>query len=463
MSHHRTPLVTSLLISILMAFPIFRAPAAPQNAMVYGDAGRTFADTVGLNVKYSQGEPQKDLPLLKELGVRWVRDGVSWPEIEPAPGQYVEFPPAFQERLKFYKTNKIGIVFLLGYENPKAYPDTPDKPHNAFNAKGFGGYAAAVARMLKASGVRFTLEIWNEPHNFGIAKAFGGAWNAKAPSPWVDHYIEMAHEAVARVKAVDPRITMIDCDDMWVIHYWFLEKGLPAKLDGFGFHPYAPGGPEKAAVDQDTDWVKPFTAVDADGSFQSAVRRLQEAGKAKLGHTPQMWATEWGWTLGEKSPRGPVTEELLAGLLPRAFVTADAAGVKTVCWFSSYDSVDGPMGLRANNGTKRKMYFAMQAMTREIGQYRLVKQIAGADHLTSGTQAYLFRHGRHIKAVAWNIDGPASVTIACNKRGPISIHDVFGNPLPAAQIANGSITLTLGPSPIYIEGIDGDVKLVPNS
>ena len=215
--------------------------------------------------------------------MKWVRDTVVWPEMEPTPGQYGDFPEAFQERLKFYKENGIGVIFGLWYNNPKAYPNTPENPGHSIDAKAYGRYAVEVAKLLKASGVRFVLEIWNEPHNFVIRKLLGGEWNARPPSPWVDHYVEMVREAVTQVKAYDAGFKLLNDDDMWVIHYWFLEKGLPPELDGIGFHPYVNNVPEIAAVDQDTDWAKPFTLVDADGSFRSAVRRLREQSRLKIG------------------------------------------------------------------------------------------------------------------------------------------------------------------------------------
>ncbi len=436
--------------------PAMAAPAAPPVP-----AHRPFGDIVGLNVKFGQGEPMDRLPEIKDLGVRWVRDMVDWPSIEPAPGQYITaFPADFQKRLDYYKANHIGIVFLLAYENPKAYPDTPDNPNNQYNAAAFGRYAVAAAKLLNASGVRFVLEIWNEPHNFGLAKAFGGNWNAKPPSPWVDQYVKMVDNAVADVKAYDPKVTLLDCDDMWVIHYWFLEKGLPPTLDGFAFHPYA-GYPERAAVDQDTDWVKPFTAVDADASLTSAVRRLRARGAEKLGHTPQMWATEWGWETGGKSPKGTLTENMIAAYVPRAFIVADAAGVQTVCWFSSEDSVDGPMGLTENDGTKRKQFYAFQTMTRQLGAFTLVKQIAGQDHQSSGVQAYLFHGPGGDKAVAWDIDGTSPASLHWQgPAAPQAVDDVGqAVALPAAQ--DGTIRLTLSPSPIYLSGVPADVSVGP--
>ena len=432
------------------------APAANPNTK------RPLGDIVGLNVKFSQGQPMSDLPQLKELGVRWVRDGVSWPDIEPAPKRYVSaFPPEFATRLAYYKANHIGVVFLLAYENPNAYPDMPALPHNQFNAEAFGGYALAVAKLLKASGVPFVLELWNEPHNFGLAKAYGGAWNAKPPSPWVDHYIEMVKAAVADVKAYDPKITLLDCDDMWIIHYWFLEKGLPTALDGFAFHPYQ-SLPERAAVDQNTDWVKPFVVVDADASFASAVRRLRDAGTQKLGHAPQLWATEWGWETGGKSPQGTLTEDIIADYVPRCFILADAAGVQGVCWFSAQDSVDGPMGLETNTGVKRKQYAAFRTLTQQLGAWTLVKQIAGADHPTMGMQAFLFRGPGGYKVAAWSVAGPASAVLRSQSKAVVRAVDTLGQPVSLAPAKVGQTPLTLGPGPVYLSGVTADVSVLEN-
>ncbi|MGE5786743.1 MAG: hypothetical protein ACM3ZE_19270, partial [Myxococcales bacterium] len=279
-----------------------------------------------MNVKFTQGQPLTDLPMLSELGVRWVRDTVDWATIEPKPEQFKPFPPDFVRRLVFYKSQGIGVVFFLAYENNVAYPATGADPFRPINPAAFGRYAVEVAKQLSASGVRFVLEIWNEPHNFVIRPMLSGGWNGKPPAPWLEHYVKMTREVVHRVKAFDPAIELLTDDDMWIIHYWYLEQGLPPELDGFAFHPYTLASPERAAVDHDTDWVRPFTVVDADGSFHSAVRRLRAHGRNKLGKTPQMWVTEWGWPIGQLSPSGLVTEDLLANWLPRAYVVAAAAG-----------------------------------------------------------------------------------------------------------------------------------------
>lgn len=418
-------------------------------------AERTFGQMVGLGVKFSQGQPASELPLLKELGVKWVREQSSWGLIEPSPGQYKEFPVALQERLAYYRENDIGVCFILLSANSTAYPATPDNPARPVDAVAFGRYAAHVARLLKASGVRFVLEVWNEPHNSFISKTIGGSWNGKPPAPWLQHYVRMVREAVREVKAFDRTVKVLSDDDMWILHYWFLEAGLPAELDGFAFHPYTGGIPEKTAVASTTEWLKPFAVVDADQSFRSAVRRLREHGRSKLGHTPEMWVTEWGWPIGDDRAKGQVSEDLLARYIPRAFVNAAAAGVEVMLWFSSKDSVDGPMGLVTNNGQRRLSYHAFKTMTRQLGDYVFVKQLANTSAV-SGLQAYLFRAaGRadDFKLVLWNLDAsPRFVAATASFEGASGV-DVMGQPVARTTGPGGRRGYPITDSPLYLGGI----------
>jgi hypothetical protein len=415
----------------------------------------SFGDTIGLNVQFALGEPESDVTMLADLGVRWVRDGVMWHELEPSPGAFRLFPGAFARRLEYYKAHDIGVVFLLAYENKVAYPQTPRDPLRPIDPVAFGRYASEVARQLRVTGVRFVLEIWNEPSNFTVRKLAGGAWNGTPPSPWVDAYVRIVNETVAAVKSVDPAITVLDDDDMWLLHYRFLQVGLSPRLDGFAFHPYNHFGPERAAVGPDSEWAKPFQIVDQDSSFESAVVRLRDAGAKHLAVPPQMWITEWGWKLGDEGPAGPIAEDTVVAFLPRAYVMASNARVRATLWFALRDWVDGPWGLITKEGRKRSSYFAFQALTRQLGELRLVRQVIGADHKAAGHQAFLFCAvpQTDCKLVVWTIDlAPVRLRLV----GPLAaavVVDALGSELRPSIDSDGSHSVPIGQAPVYVSPV----------
>ena len=422
------------------------------------DHGRTFASMVGLNVKFSQGESMRQLPLLTDLGVHWVRDTVDWPTMEPEAGRYLVFPRDFAARLAFYKTHDIGVIFGLWYDNPKAYPNTPDDPHHSVDADAYGRYAAEIAKLLKASGVRFVIELYNEPHN--SLKDLGGTWTGHPPAAWLDHYVEMVRAATTAVKAFDPGVRLLVDDDMWIIHYWFLEKGLPAQIDGLAVHPYVKNWPEFSAVEQDTSWTQPFDVVDADRSFTSSVRQLRDRASEKLGHTPAIWITEWGWPIGEEVAGQPLTEETLAGMLPRAYITAADAGAEALCWFSIQDNVDGPMGLLDNNDRPRKTYLAFKTMIAQLGPATAIKHVSGADHPTCGVQAYRFTGVGINTWVVWDIDGNTSASIIDLRTQAVKAFDIQGKTVQLKKDKQDWFVLPLSRSPVYLTNLSAMASLV---
>lgn len=392
-------------------------------------AARPFADNLCLQVKFFQGQPLSDLTLLTRLGVKWVREEDRWHLIEPVAGHYQPLSGALQQRLAYYKTHDIGVIFIVGGENPKAYPNTLEHPANYVNVEAYANYAEYMAKALKASGVKFKIELWNEPHNARFAKkdALGGQWHGKPPSPWVDRYIEMVHAAVKKIKAVDPKIEVMVNDDMWIVHYFFLDKGLPAELDGMSVHPYTGGRPpEIAAVTADADWTKPYQVVDKDQSFGSAVRRLQTHAKLRMGKLPKLWITEWGWRVGEKAPDGMIVDaQRIADYLPRAFILAEAAGFETTCWFSAQDVVDGEMGLKNNKGQFRPAFFAYERLAKKLADKVFVCEVEANEPYG---KAFLFKGEIDSVVTSWRTEQYASdqtvhyQTIKQKQHAPACLH-----------------------------------------
>jgi hypothetical protein len=116
--------------------------------------------------------------------------------------------------------------------------------------------------------------------------------------------------------------------------------------------------------------------------------------------------TEWGWAAGAGGVAHAVPEATLVAY-PRAFVVAAAAGVEVLCWFSAQDTVDSPMGLTRNDGTRRDSYHALRTLARSSATTRC--QAAGATTPTTGLQACV-RAPSGRRLVVWSADGQR---IAC--------------------------------------------------
>src|SRR4029077_19457519 len=118
---------------------------------------------------------------------------------------------------------------------------------------------------------------------------------------------------------------------------------------------------------------------------------------------------------------------------------------------------------RGNHGKRRKAFGAMRTMTREIGDYVLVRQVMGQDRPTAGVQAYLFRGEDDNKLVIWNIDGDRSVLIDNLANAKIEVRDVQRRPVTLKYGDDGTVTLLVNREPIYVSGVSADVspKIAP--
>lgn len=422
-------------------------------AQAQGVSSRPFRAGFGVVTKFSQGQPAAQIDLLPQLGVSWVRDTELWPVIEPRAGDYKPFSPAFQARLKKYRQHGIGVVFMLAYANPGAYPKTFDQPLAPINPKAFGRFAAHVAQELSKAGVHFALEVWNEPHNFHIREMVGGEWNGRPPSPWVDHYMEMVSEVITQVRRTHPDVPVMTSEDVWSNHYWFARSArLPKGFRDIGLHPYANDtstGPEVAAPHADTDWGKPFQMVDRDRSFESAVRRLREHTKAHTGVMPAVWLTEWGYRIGEKLAQGVLTEQMAAGLLVRSFVLAEAVGAEANFWFSMNDVSDGAYGLIDNAGKQRLTFRAFVQMNQLLGDHNYAGRMTPAERPTTQVQVHRFTKGPIQKLVVWSADNRNRKLKLEPSWDVRQVQDVLGRPVELSQ-SDGRRSVEVDGSPLYI-------------
>lgn len=416
-------------------------------------SGRPFRAGFGVVTKFVQGQPANQIDLLPQLGVSWVRDTELWHTLELRAGEYKPFSAAFRSRLKKYREHGIGVVFMLAYANPGAYPKTAERPLAPIDPKAFGRFALYVARELNQAGVSFALEVWNEPHNFQIKEMVGGEWNGRPPSPWVDHYMQMVAEVMTQVHSVLPGVPVMTSEDVWSNHYWFARnRYLPKGFRDIGLHPYgndSSTGPEVAAPYAESDWGRPFQMVDRDRSFESAIRRLREHTKAHTGVLPDVWLTEWGYRIGEKLADGVVTERSAAAYLVRSFVLAEAAGAKANFWFSMNDVTDGPYGLVDNQGKTRQSFHAFVQMNQLVGDHHYAGRLTPSTRSTTQLQVHRFTKGNIQKLLVWSADNRPRRLVIDPAWQVRQVRDIFGQPVELTE-SQGQRTVQVDGSPLYI-------------
>jgi len=118
---------------------------------------------------------------------------------------------------------------------------------------------------------------------------------------------------------------------------------------------------------------------------------------------------------------------------------------------------------------KRKAYFSMKTMVKQLADYKMIDQIAGRESTVAGTQAYLFKNdANNYKLVIWDIMNDSkdinetkTVKIGLNTANPdkVKLYDIYGKELKTSFDNKGNLQLKIGISPIYIDGVGRKVEL----
>ena len=361
----------------------------------------------------------KLIPLLKQMGVQYVRDEWGWDAIEKTKGVY-EMYPAGQHKLDALNAAGIKVIFILDYGN-KLY-DNPLDPD------AFAKFAAWAAKTYKGKVAAW--EIWNEPDNFMFYKQYGGPRDGSNDSIWNAKYSELVGKATAAIKAADPDAIVIHNNEgkAWenALKYHPTDY---AQTDGVDVHPY-PTNPQKEGVESRTP------ELDLNSNTWP---------KAALGHSVQCWVGECGmstWT--PKDPAHvhftPVTEPFQAACEVRTVVQGLVYGVKAWCIYDFVNESDNPNDVESNFGLVRdythnyepKAFYALQRLAKLLGpdwqslpdlkatiDVPVATSPDAGDPKTHGPLMYWFRVGNNYVTIIWkaggvtNLDGaPALGTIS---------------------------------------------------
>lgn len=215
--------------------PHFRLAAACASTQSPGaDLGLAFGAEIN---DMSQADSQRLIDAAASLGVRRVRLGLDWTDIEVAPGVYNWSRTDYLvSTARAEGADILGIILTtpVWARDPAALTTFHSMPARASDLGNF----AAVAAKRYASSIS-DWEIWNEPNNPAFA----------APAPSVARYVEMLSAASTAIRSVEPSATIVTgglapAGDTggWISPLTFVEQlysiGDRAQWDAVGMHPY---------------------------------------------------------------------------------------------------------------------------------------------------------------------------------------------------------------------------------
>lgn len=340
---------------------------------------------MGVNTHFGLRSYKWDLdrlmPMISDLGVGWVRDGIAWKFVEPEKGKYVV--PDFL-RLWVDAMNGSGIKIILLLDNVGGNPAYADP----YDSEGYAGAAAFLAKELK--GKVQVLEVLNEPANFGFSKHYGGSWNGwdgdGKVSPWVGRYVTLLNQAAKSAKAANPAIKVIGLGSVSPVNFRQIALGLVPQVDGIVDHPYSfRTVPELIPFPATPSIIKRDGIATADerGTFASQIALYRELA-AKHKGPKELWLTEWGFSNHvekEAKQYAGYTKEAQAKYALRRFAQCLGLGVEVSVWYDFWEDGNDPynaehrFGLVDRNYQVKPVYQAIQRLSRFMLPYKRAENV----------------------------------------------------------------------------------------
>ncbi|MBV8084153.1 MAG: hypothetical protein JO247_04990 [Chloroflexi bacterium] len=165
-----------------------------------------YGVNVFLDQEVEEWKMRRELQMIRDAGMGWVKQAVPWFEIEPEhKGEFVDTKfnkPSWDKFDKIFSLlDEFGlqaIVRLDGAPNWSRKDNSlPDAPPD--NLNDFGDYVYNVVNHLKDKGVHY-YQIWNEPNRYP-------EWGNQKPDP--AGYVQMLKIAYQRAKDADPNAVIL--------------------------------------------------------------------------------------------------------------------------------------------------------------------------------------------------------------------------------------------------------------
>ncbi len=369
-------LVAGIASLAVLVFALLAAPPAK-------------AAGVGAVADVTWGQPReaidREIALLRDAGVRWLRMNVNWNGLEPDAKGVINEYMLGEYDYAVERAHAAGLQVLMPIADGVPYWASAD-PRKSVDGAGkrswnvtyrpaqmsdYGDVVRFVVEHFSAKGVH-AFQIWNEPN---LARFWPSGPNAA-------EYTEMLRAGYEAAKAVDPSATVL-LGGLSKSDFYFLEDvyraGGGAYFDAAAVHPYTYG------VDPTVGWNGVHSWEDPDRISINAFPAIQEIRRSMEAFGDggkSVWLTEFGYSTTTHD--GGVSEETQAAFLAKAYAYVQQfPWVHTMFWYSARnnpflgdaDSYEAQFGLMTTDWRLKPSYAALQAYAlgaaRASGKVRL--------------------------------------------------------------------------------------------
>jgi hypothetical protein len=371
---------------------------------------------VGTHFGQDKGYLEGNLDVMEQAGVTSLRDEIHWAEVEREKG-VLEVPPSRDEYVRRAAARGIEPLLILDYANP--FYDGYRRPTSREGIEGFTRYAEFMAEHFK--GVVKSFEVWNE---YDIPIGGGNIQGSGDPAA----YVRMLKPVYARLKEIDPRITVVAGGMTNAGMYngfldGLLENGVLEYCDVLSVHPYNFGQMPLQKRRPEAWW----------GEMQYYLR--PKLRRYNRGEDFPVYVTEMGWPT-QINDTG-VTQELAAAYCARLYLLAGTLPFLRGIWwydfqddFWSFDDREGNFGLVRPDLTPKEAYHAYAAVSDLVAAGAYERRLDTPDPdiwavLYAAPRGAARRFGRDVLAV-WSahLDDDWSVVLRSRRPKPVALEQV---------------------------------------
>ncbi|MBN2711639.1 MAG: hypothetical protein JXR97_04295 [Planctomycetes bacterium] len=400
----------------------------------------TIPNGLGMQVKTSEID---QLEPVVATGVRFIRRGFYWDQIEKEKGVY-DFTQ-YDALMDWADAKGIRVIGCLFNNNKLHEDDKKGGIQTEAGRQGFAAWAAALAVHYKGRNIYW--EIWNEPNVQTFWRK--GKHNSK----------EFADEYSALVNAVAPAMVKADPDCFVmagsVSNYWapvyewtencFKSGVLQSGIRAWSVHPYGVSTPEEHAEGGGGGHKK----------MRELMRKYNDGKELPLITSERGFSvskTKEGWSGGSKER----AREFQAWHFLRQYLIDQMTDVRVTIWYEWAGKGDMPFGFVNTDGTPRPVYKACQNLVKVMSGYDFVERVK-----TDNALDYLltFKNAKGEKMlVAWTTAGPKGkpdqtkdheIELPAEMQGATKAIDYLGAETPIEK-KEGKAVLLLQGGPKYV-------------